>query len=148
MKYAAGIGVTRDEIGDLFKILESDIISSLNSQMDILQGGKNEEFEETVCPLCQKKHLAIYCPLGSLTICGICDLKHSTDCCPSLPRMKETYQGDLGVVANLLQQSWKLWPTCRVNSSIPPLPHFHNQSVNIVTPWQLLLPQLIPYQPC
>ena len=42
LKYAAEIGVTRAEIGDLFKILESDIIISLNSQMDILRVWKNE----------------------------------------------------------------------------------------------------------
>ena len=35
LKSVAKIGVTRAEIGDLFKILESDIFNSLNSQMDI-----------------------------------------------------------------------------------------------------------------
>ena len=64
MNFVAGIGVTRAEIANLFKILEYDIINSLNSQMDILQVGENEEFEEISFPLFQKKHLAIDCPLG------------------------------------------------------------------------------------
>ena len=31
-------------------------------------------------------------PLDSLESCGICDLNHSIDHCPSLPRIKKTYQ--------------------------------------------------------
>ena len=38
-------GVTRAEIGDLFKILESDIIISLNSKMDTFLVWKNDEIE-------------------------------------------------------------------------------------------------------
>ena len=48
LKSAAEVKVTIAEIGNLFKILESDIINSLNSQMDIFQVGKNEEFKEMV----------------------------------------------------------------------------------------------------
>ena len=65
-------------------------------------------------------------PLDSPTIFGICDLNHSTDHCPPLPRMKETYQRDLGVAANSLQQSWEPWPTCMVQNSIPPFPYSHD----------------------
>ena len=41
LKSATEIGVTRAKIFYLFKILESDIINSLNSQMDILLFLKN-----------------------------------------------------------------------------------------------------------
>lgn len=148
LKSAAGIGITKVEIGNLFEIFKTDIISSLNSPMDILQVGKNKEFEEAFCHQCQKKYLTKDCPLDSLRICALCSLKHSTDCCPSLPRMKATYQRDLGVATNLLQQSWQPWPTCMVQSSIPPFLYSHNQLVNTPTPWNLLQPQLNPYQPC
>ena len=48
LKFVVEVRVARDEIGDFFEILESNIISSLNLQINILQVGKNEEFEETV----------------------------------------------------------------------------------------------------
>ena len=99
---------------------------------------KHEEFEEIVYPRCQKKHLAMDCPLDSITICGICGLNHSTDCRPSLPWMKATYQRDLGVAANSLQQSWQAWPTCMVQNSIPPFPYSHTQSLNTPPPWKIL----------
>ena len=77
LKSTAWIGVTRAEIGDSFKIFESDIISSLNSQMDILQVGKNEEFGEMVFPRCQNKHITKDFSLDSLRICSIYGLNHS-----------------------------------------------------------------------
>ena len=139
LKSAAGIGVTRVEIGDLFKILESYIISSLNSQVDILQVGKIEEFEESVCPRCQKKHLIKDCPLDSLRICSICGLNNSMGSFSSLPKMEKTCQGDMEVATSspyemAPQVSWKPWATCMVQSSIPPFPYSHNQSVNTLTP--------------
>ena len=86
-------------------------------------------------------------PLDSLEGCGICDLNHSTDYCPSLPRMKETYQRDLGVAANSLQQSCQPWPTSMVQNSIPPFPYSHTQSLNTLPPWKLLQPQFNSYLP-
>ena len=115
----AGIGVTRAEIGDLFKILKSDISSSLNSQINILQVGKNEEFEGEFCHQCQKKHLTKDCPLDSLRICSICSLNHSMGGCSSLPRMETTCQGDMEVVTSSPYEmapelSWKSRTTCMV----------------------------------
>ena len=108
MKYAAKIRVLRAKISNVFKNYNADINDSLNSELVVMRvKKKHEEFEEIVCPRCQKKHLAMDCPLDSPTIFSICDLNHSTYHYPSLPRMKETYQRDLGVVANSLQQSWK-----------------------------------------
>ena len=98
---------------------------------------KNEEFEEIVFRRCQKKHLAMDYPLDSPTIFGRCDLNHFTDHCPSLPRMEETYQGDLGVAGNSLQQSWQPWSICMVQNYIPPFPYSHTQSLNTPPPWQL-----------
>jgi hypothetical protein len=109
---------------------------------------KHEEFEEAFCTRCQEKHIARDCPLDSLRICGICDLNHSTDSFPSLPRMKETYQGDLGAATSSLQQPWKLWPTCMVQNSIPPFSYSHNQSWNTPIPWKPWEPQYHPYLPC
>ena len=115
LKSTAKTRVLRAEISNVFKNSNAGINDSLNSKLVVLQvKEKHEEFEEIVFPRCQKKHIAMDFPLDSLTICGICDLNHSTYCCPFLPRMKETYQRDLGVAANSFQQSWKPWPTCMV----------------------------------
>ena len=140
LKSTTGIWVIRDEIGDLFKILESDIIISLNSQINILQVGKNEEFEGEFFHQCQNKHLTKDCTLDSLRICSICGLNHSMGSCSSLPRMETTCQGYMEVATSspyemAPQLSWKSWPTCMVQSSIPTLPYSHNQSVNTLTPW-------------
>ena len=92
LKSAAKTRVLRAEISNVFKNSNADINYSLNSELVVLQvKEKHEEFEEIVFPRCQKKHLAMDCPLYSPTIFGICGLNHSTDHCPSLPRMKETY---------------------------------------------------------
>ena len=103
MKSAAKTRVLQAEISNIFKHFNVDINDSLKSELNVLQvKEKHEEFEEIVFPRCQKKHLAMDCPLDSLTICGICDLNHSIDHCPSLPRMKEKYKRDLGVASNSL----------------------------------------------
>ena len=87
LKSAAKTRVLRTEINNLFEISKAD------SQLGVLQDKeKQEEIRE-----------ARDFPLDSLESCGICDLNHSTDHCPSLPRMKETYQRDLGAAANSLQ---------------------------------------------
>ena len=136
LKSATKIGVLGVEINNLFKHFNVDINGSLNSQLGVLHVRENhEEFEETVFPRCQKKHLAMDFPLDSLTICGIYDLKHSTDCFPSLPRMKESYQRYLGVSKKSPQQPWKPWPTCMVQNSIPPFPYSHDQSLSALAPW-------------
>jgi hypothetical protein len=97
-KSAAKTRVIGAEINNSIENFKADIISSLNSQLDILKDKKKwEKPKETVYPWCQKKHLAMDCPLDSLIICGICDLSHSTDCCPSLPKIKEIYQRDQGL---------------------------------------------------
>ena len=104
LKSTAKTRVVRAEIINLFENFNIDINGSLNSQLGVLHiKEKHEEFEETTCPMCRKKHLAMDCPLDNLTICGICDLKHSMYCFPSLPRMKATYQRDTGDATNLLQ---------------------------------------------
>ena len=136
MKSTTKTRVLRAEISNVFKNSNVDINVSLNSELVVLQVKENhEEFEEIVFPRFQKKHLAMDCPLDSLTTFGIHDLNHSTDHCPSLQRMKETYQRDLGVAANSLQQSWKPWHTCMVQNSIPPFPYSHTQSLNTHPPW-------------
>ena len=139
LKSTTGIGVTRAEIGDLFKILESDIISSLNSQINILHVGENEEFEGEFFHQWKKKHITKDFPLDSLRICSICSLNHSMGSLSSLPRMETTCQGDMEVVTSSPYEmapelSWESRPTCMVQSSIPPFPYSHNQSMNIRTP--------------
>ena len=135
-KSAAKTRVLRAEINNLFENSNGDINDSINSEFVVLKVKENhEEFEEIVFPRCQKKHLAMDFPLDSPIVFGICDLNHSIDHCPYLSRMKETYQRDLGVAANSLQQSWKPWPTCMVQNSIPPFPYSHTQSLNTLPPW-------------
>ena len=93
MKSVAKTRVLQVEISNLFENSSGGINDSLNSELVILQDKeKQEEIRE-----------ARDFPLDSLESCGICDLNHSTDHCPSLPRMKETYQRDLRVAANSLQ---------------------------------------------
>lgn len=144
-KSAAKTRVIGAEIINSIENFKVDIISSLNSQLDILKDKKKwGEPKETVCPRCQKKHLAMDCPLDSLIISGICDLSHSTDRCPSLPKIKAIYQRDRGVVAISPQQPW---PTCMIQNSIPPFPYSHKQSLNTRTLWKLLQPQSQSYLP-
>ena len=119
LKYAARKRVIGAEINNLFEIPKAD------SQLGVLQDTKKqEEIRE-----------ARDFPLDSIESCGICDLNHSIDHCPSLPRMKETYQRDLGVAANSLQQSCQPWPTSMVQNSIPPFLYSHTQPLNTLPPW-------------
>ena len=91
LKFAAKLGALGAEIGNLFENFNANINGSLNSQLGVLQvKERNEEFEEIVFPRFQKKHIAMDCPLDSLTICGICDLNHSTYFFPSLPSVGST----------------------------------------------------------
>ena len=85
--------------------------------------------------------------MDSLESCGICDLKHSTDCFPSLPRMKATYQRNMGVATNSLQQSFQPWPTSMIQNSGPPFSYSHTQPLNTLPPWHLLHPQFNSYLP-
>jgi hypothetical protein len=145
-KSIAKIRAIGAEISNSIEIFKADIISSLNSQLDILKDKKKwEEPEEKVCPWCQKKHLAMGYPLDSLIICGICDLRHSMDHCSSLPKIKEIYQRDRGVATISPQQPW---PTCMIQNSIPPFAYSHKKSLNTHTPWQLWQPQSHSYLPC
>ena len=102
-------------------------------------------------PRCQKKHLAMDCPLDSVTISAMCVLKHSIYFFPTLPGMSERYQRYLRVEKNSLQHPCKSWPTCIFQNSIPPSPYSHTQSLNTLLPWQLLQPQFnsyLPYPQC
>ena len=49
-------GDIRAEINVLFENFKYDFISSLNSQLDVLQVQKNQEIEEVFFPHCQKEH--------------------------------------------------------------------------------------------
>jgi hypothetical protein len=52
-KSVAGAGVTKVEIGNMFENFKTDILSSLSSQLDVLQVKKKESSE---------KYLSIFCP--------------------------------------------------------------------------------------
>jgi hypothetical protein len=76
---------------------KTDILSSLSSQLDTFQAKKNKEEVNLAlvifCSRCRKKHPLQECPLDSIEVCVICEQNHATKNFPSLPELKEVYQG-------------------------------------------------------
>jgi hypothetical protein len=73
------------------------ILSTLGSQLDTLKIKQKKEVEDATltiyCPKCRKIHPLKECPLDNIELCGICADNHATENFPSLPELKETYQG-------------------------------------------------------
>ena len=72
---------------------------------------KNKKKVENVAsfiffPKCRKKHALHECPLDNIKMCEICARSHNTKHCPSLPRLKEGYQG----ANKTLEQSYYVTP--------------------------------------
>ena len=92
------------EIKVLFENFKYDFISSLNSQFNVLQVQKNQEFDEVFFPHYRKEHLI--------------------DSCSSLSRMEVAYQRD-GEAATR-SKSRKSWPTGMVQNTSSPFSYLHN----------------------
>lgn len=126
-KSATRIEDIRDEISDSFEHFKVDVISSLNSQVHVLQVKKSqEEFEEVIFPQCQKEH-----PMDSFSF---------------LPRMKTTFPRD-GEAAGI-SQPLKPWPTCMFQETSSPLSYLHNLLWNTHVLGQPCQSQYNPYQSC
>jgi len=89
-------GLSRAELGHLIEIFKIGLLGTLSLQLDTLQLNKKWEDEKLVlsifCLKWRKKHPLRECPLESIDIWFICAEDHLADQCPSLPRLKETYQ--------------------------------------------------------
>ena len=103
-KFATRIGEISTEINDLFEHFKIDLISSLNSRLDVLQVQKNQEFDKVFFPHYWKEH-----PIYS---------------CTSLSMMEVSYQRDEKVVTR--SKTWKLWPTDMVQNNFSPFSYLHN----------------------
>jgi len=94
----------RAEINVLFENFKYDFISSLNSQLNVLQVQRNQEFDEVFRPHHQKEH-----PIDT----------HS-----SLSNLEVAYQRD-GEAATR-SKPWKSWPTGMVQNTSSPFSYLHN----------------------
>jgi len=93
-------GVSRVEIGNLLDNFKIDILSTLSSQLDTLKTKQRKEEENATLfiffPRCRKKH-----PLNNIEVCDICAKKHVTEISPSIPKLKEAYNGDKEAIEKL-----------------------------------------------
>jgi hypothetical protein len=66
MEKIVGGGVTSEKIGNMLDYFNTDILSSLSSQLDTLQMKKKEEMKQALvifCPKFRMKHTWKECPL-------------------------------------------------------------------------------------
>jgi len=84
---------------------KSETLQTLAMQMDTLHiKRKQEEVERALAiffPRYTSRHPRNECPLNSIEVCSVCEENHSTDKCPSLPGLKDVYQGAEGVTEQL-----------------------------------------------
>jgi hypothetical protein len=89
-------GVTRAEVGNLLENFKTDILSTLTTQLDVLQAKqKKTEAEQTLAIFfhrCRRKHGPRDCPLDVVRVCAICAKDHDTEQCPSLPGLKFVFR--------------------------------------------------------
>jgi hypothetical protein len=89
-------GVTRAEVGNLLENFKTDILSTLTTQLDVLQAKqKQAEAEQSLAIFfhrCRKKHGLRECPLDVVRVCAICAKDHATEQCPSLPGLKVVFK--------------------------------------------------------
>ena len=89
-------GVTRAEVGNLLENFKTNILSTLTTQLDVLQTKqKKVEAEQTLAIFfhrCRKKHGPRECPLDIVQVCTICTKDHDIDEFPSLPGLKVVFK--------------------------------------------------------
>jgi hypothetical protein len=89
-------GVTRVEVGNLLENFKIDILSTLTTQLDVLQAKQKKiEAEKTLailCHMCRRKHGPRDFPLDAVRVCTICTKYHYMEQCPSLPRLKYVFR--------------------------------------------------------
>ena len=89
-------GATRAEVGNILENFKIDILSTLTTQLDVLQAKqKQAEAEQTLAIFfhrCRKKHGSRECPLDMVQVYVICTKYHDTEQCPSLPGLKYVFR--------------------------------------------------------
>jgi hypothetical protein len=89
-------GVTRAEVGNLLENFKTDILSTLTTQLDVLQAKQKKiEAEQTLAIFfhrCRRKHGPRDFPLDVVQVCAICAKDHDTEQCPSLPGLKVVFR--------------------------------------------------------
>jgi hypothetical protein len=89
-------GVTQAEVGNLLENFKTDILSTLTTQLVVLQDKKKqEEVKKTLaifCHRCRKKHGPRECPLDVVQVCAICAKDHAMEQCPSLLGLKYVFR--------------------------------------------------------
>jgi hypothetical protein len=88
--------VMRDEVGNVLENFKMDILSTLTTQLDVLQAKQEKvEAEQTLAIFfhrCIKKHGPRECPLDIVWVCAICSKDQDTYECPSLPGLKFVFK--------------------------------------------------------
>ena len=83
-------------IGNLLEYFQIDILGTLTTQLDVLQGNQKQALREQnlaiFCPCNRKKHNHLEFPLEMVHMCAICTKYHDIEQCPSLPRLKEVFK--------------------------------------------------------
>jgi hypothetical protein len=123
-------GITKLELGNLLENFKTDILGTINAQMDTLNIKKKFEDEALAifCLRCKKKHPIKNCPLNSISVCGVCVEDHTTEDYPSLPGLQAIYKGDNEHVAQPTQR--KSWQPQAPGMLPDPYSQFNNYS-----PW-------------
>jgi hypothetical protein len=75
--------ITQEEIGNLLENFKTNILSTLTTQLDVLQVKKKQaEAEQSLaifCPRCRRKHRLRECPLDVIQTYAICAKDHVTE---------------------------------------------------------------------
>jgi hypothetical protein len=89
-------GVTRAEVGNLLEKFKTDILSTLTTQLDVLQAKQKKTEAEQMLAIffhrCRRKHGPRDFPLDVVWVCTICTKDHDTEQCPSLPGLKVVFR--------------------------------------------------------
>ena len=84
------------ELGNLLENFKTDILSTLNSQLDTIKAKKKQDEENIIliifCSTCRKRHPLKECPLNTMSLCGFCTDNHQTENCPSFPKLQAIFK--------------------------------------------------------
>lgn len=109
--------ITRVELGNLLEHFKTDVLNTINDQLDTMKIKQKQEVEKAAmalfCSKCRRKHAERECPLNTIKVCGICTLEHPTENFPSLPGLQAIYKGNAETIDQ--SQATKR-PTCRGQS--------------------------------
>jgi hypothetical protein len=111
-------GVTRDEVGNLLENFKTYIMSTMTTQLDVLQAKqKKTEVEQTLAIFfhrCRRKHGPRDFPLDVVRVCAICTKYHNTKQFPSLPGLKPFFREAEEETETLYMMAqhrqWQNWP--------------------------------------